>query len=59
MQKTAEYLWRAAECRDLARSASPSRQEELEHIARTFEQLAKMRKQRLDRSEKLDTDSDE
>ena len=28
-------------------------------MARTFEQLAKVRKQQLDRSERLDTDSDE
>jgi hypothetical protein len=42
MQKTAEYLTRAAECRDMARIASPNRREELEHMAATFEQLAKM-----------------
>jgi len=59
MQKTAEYLSRAAECRDLAQSASPSRREELEHIAATYEQLAQMRKRRLQLSEKLDSGSDE
>ena len=47
MQKTAEYLSRAAECRDMALIASPSRREELEHIAATYEQLAEMRKRRL------------
>src|SRR5262249_42940735 len=47
MQKTAEYLSRAAECRDMARIASPSRREELEHIAAAYEQLAEMRKRRL------------
>jgi hypothetical protein len=36
----------------MARIASPSRREELEHMAATFEQLAKMGKQRLQRSEK-------
>jgi hypothetical protein len=40
-------LSRAAECRDMARIASPSRREELEHIAATYEQLAEMRKRRL------------
>ena len=46
MKKTAEYLSRAADCRDMARIASPSRREELEHIAATYEQLAEMRKRR-------------
>jgi hypothetical protein len=32
MQKTTEYLSRAAECRDMARIASPSRREEREHM---------------------------
>jgi hypothetical protein len=59
MQKTAEYLSRAAECRDLARSASPSRQEQLEYMAATYEQLAEMRRQRLQRGEKVDSGSDE
>jgi hypothetical protein len=59
MQKTAEYLSRAAECRDLARSASPSRRKELEHMAATYQQLAEMRKRRFQLSEKLDSGSDE
>jgi hypothetical protein len=59
MQKTAEYLRRAAECRDLARSASASRREELEHMAATFEQLAKVRKRRLQLGEKMDDNSGE
>ena len=58
MQKMAEYLSRAAECRDLARIASPNRREELEHIAATYEQLAEMRKRRLQLSEKLEDASD-
>jgi hypothetical protein len=52
-------LSRAAECRDLARSASPSRRKELEHMAATYEQLAEMRKLRFQLSEKLDGGSDE
>ena len=47
MEKTAEYLSRAAQCRDLAQSASLSRRKELEHIAAMYEQLAEMRKRRL------------
>src|SRR6476660_7216064 len=43
MQKTGEYLSRASECRELARSASPSRREELEHMSATYERLAEMR----------------
>ena len=51
--KTSEYLSRASECRELARSASPSRREELEHMAATYEQLAEMRKRRLQLNEKV------
>ena len=49
----AEYLSLAAECRDFARSASPRRREELEHIAAMYEQLAEMRKRRLQLNEKV------
>ena len=54
MQKVAEYLQRATECRDSARSASQSDRKELEHMAIWFEHLAQMRKHRLERSEKSD-----
>ena len=54
MQKVAEYLQRATECRETARSASPSHRKELEHMAVMFEHIAQMRKQRLERSEKSD-----
>jgi len=48
MLKLAEYLNRAAECRDLARTtASPSHRAELEKMALTWEKLAEHRKQRL------------
>ena len=59
MQKTAEYLSRAPEGRDLARSASPTRREQLEYRAATYEQLAEMRKRRFQLSEKLDSGYDE
>jgi hypothetical protein len=55
MLKLAEYLRRAAECRDLARiTASPSHRAELEKMALTWENLAEHRKQRLDRQVDLD-----
>jgi hypothetical protein len=44
MLKLAEYLHRAAECRDLARTtASPSHRAELEKMALTWEKLAEHR----------------
>jgi hypothetical protein len=57
MMKLADYLQRAAECRDLARTAaSPNYRAELETMAVTWESLAEMRKQRLDRKAGFDAD---
>ena len=57
MLKLAEYLDRAAECRDLARTtASPSHRAELEKMALTWEKLAEHRKQRLGRKVDLNLD---
>jgi hypothetical protein len=55
MLKLAEYLHRAAECRDLARTTtSPSHRAELEKMALNWENLAEQRKQRLNRKVDLD-----
>ena len=40
MRKIHEYLQHAAECRDMARTASPSHRQQLEQMAETWEQLA-------------------
>ena len=57
MLKVADYLYRAAVCRDLARAtASPNHRAELEKLAVTWEGLAEQRKQRLNRTVDLDVD---
>jgi hypothetical protein len=57
MLKVADYLYRAAVCRDLARTtASPDQRAELEKIVATWERLAEQRKQRLNRKVDLDVD---
>ena len=57
MLKVADYLYRAAVCRDLARTtASPNHRAELEKMAATWERLAEQRKQRLNRKVDLDVD---
>jgi hypothetical protein len=54
MLKLAEYLQHAAECRELARTtASPDHRTQLENMAVTWESLAELRKQRLDRKADL------
>jgi hypothetical protein len=54
----AEYLQRAAECRDLARTtASPNHRAKLEHMAVTWESLAELRKKRLVRKAGFDADN--
>jgi len=58
MLKLAEYLHRAAECHDLARTtASPTHRAELERMALVWESLAEQRKQRLNRTSNLDVDA--
>jgi hypothetical protein len=44
MKKIDEYLHHAAECRDMARTASPSHRQQLEQMAEPWEQLADARK---------------
>jgi len=59
MLKLAEYLQRAAECRDLARSkVSPNHRAELETMAVTWESLAESRKQRLGRKAGIDAEDE-
>jgi hypothetical protein len=40
VKKVEEYLQHAAECRDMARTASPSHRQQLQQMAETWEQLA-------------------
>lgn len=47
MKKVEEYLQHAAECRDMARTASPSHRQQLQQMAETWEQLADARGRQL------------
>jgi hypothetical protein len=47
VRKIQEYLRYAAECREMARTCSSGRRQQLEQMAATWEQLAKSREQHL------------
>lgn len=47
MKKIQEYEAHAAECRNMARTASPSHRAQLENMAETWDQLAASRRRRL------------
>jgi ferric-dicitrate binding protein FerR (iron transport regulator) len=47
MKKVEDYLQHAAECREMARKASPAHRQQLEQMAETWEQLARVRRQQL------------
>jgi hypothetical protein len=53
MKKVAEYLERAAECRQTAQSVVPEHREELEEMARAWEQLAETRRLAIENDRKL------
>lgn len=50
MKKIHEYLEHAAECREMARTASPAHRTQLEQMALTWEQLAASRKRHLEKA---------
>ena len=52
MKKIHEYLLQAAECREMARTASPAHRQQLEQMAETWEQLAEARKRQLEKQGK-------
>jgi DNA-binding transcriptional MerR regulator len=47
VKKVEEYLEHASECRTLARAADPAHREQLEEMARTWEQLAEARRGKI------------
>jgi hypothetical protein len=49
LRKLSEYQRHAAECRDMARTASKEHKEHFEQMATTWEQLAEARKRQLDK----------
>ena len=52
MKKMTDYLRHAAECRDMARSASPSHKHQLEQMAEVWVQLADARRRKLEKEGK-------
>jgi ferric-dicitrate binding protein FerR (iron transport regulator) len=49
MKKIDEYLQHAAECREMARTASPAHRQQLEQMAETWDQLARARRHQLEK----------
>jgi hypothetical protein len=47
VKKITDYLRHAAECRNLARSASPDHKQQLEEMAEVWEQLAEGQRHKL------------
>jgi hypothetical protein len=54
MQKVEDYLQHAAECREMARTASRTRRQQLEQMADTWEQLAAARKRQVERRDEIE-----
>jgi hypothetical protein len=54
LKKVADYLRHAAECRDLARTASAAHRQQLEEMAATWEQLATARQKQIEKRRALD-----
>jgi hypothetical protein len=46
MKKVEEYLEHAAECREMAQAAPPHHRQQLEEMAKTWEQLAEVRERK-------------
>jgi hypothetical protein len=53
LKKLHEYLQHAAECRNMARTASPAHRQHLEQMAETWEQLAEARKRKLEKNDQI------
>jgi hypothetical protein len=49
MEKIEAYRQHARECRDMARTAPAAHRDQLETMAKTWEQLAEFRKRQLDK----------
>lgn len=57
MKKLHEYRKHAAECREMARTAQPQHQRQLEQMANTWEQLALARQKQLAKEGKPDEEN--
>ena len=54
MKKVEEYLQHAAECRAMAQATGPvQHREQLEQMARTWEQLAEARQRQIDKTSSI------
>jgi hypothetical protein len=54
MKTLDEYVRHAAECREMARTALPQHRQQLEEMARTWEQLAEARKRQIEKEGKIE-----
>ncbi len=54
MKKVSEYLQHARECREMKRTFNPESHQQLEEIAKAWEQMAEARRQKLNRGDQLD-----
>jgi len=57
LKKLEDYLKHAAECRTMARTAASTHQQQLIHMAETWEQLAQARKRQLEKDGKFEEDT--
>ena len=53
LKKLHEILQHAAECWNMARTASPAHTQHLEQMAETWEQLAEARKRKLEKNDQI------
>ena len=58
LRKISEYEQHAAECRAMARSASPAHRAQLEQMAQTWDQLADARRRQLAKQGKSPEDDE-
>lgn len=58
MKKIHEYAQHAAECREMARTSSPTHRAQLEQMATTWEQLVDARKRQLAKQGKAEDDAE-
>lgn len=53
LKKLHEYLQHAAECRNMARTASPAHSQHLEQMAETWEQLAESAQAQVGKNDQI------
>jgi hypothetical protein len=59
VKKLQEYIQHAAECREMARTATPTQRAQLEQMAETWEALAQARKTKMEKPGRSEEDNAE